>query len=81
MSEVVAWEFILLIYHDLPFFKLKRGSQCKRFGYFTGSLQLVNVINKSAAGIHWENQLGGFVGLSPRVAVPAAWQIRVSSPK
>jgi len=45
---------------------------CERFGYLTGALQLVDIIDKRAAGVYWENQLGGFVGPAPAVAIAAA---------
>ena len=45
---------------------------CERFGYLTGALQLVDIVNKRAAGIDRENQLGRFIGPAPTVAIPAA---------
>ena len=50
----------------------KGGAVCEGLGYLAGALQLVNIINKGAAGVYWENQLGGFVGPAPAVAVAAA---------
>ena len=50
----------------------KGGAVCEGLGYLAGALQLVDIINKGAAGVYWENQLGGFVGPAPAVAVAAA---------
>jgi len=56
----------------IMFSPLECCAVCERFGYLAVALQLVDIVNKRAAGIDRENQLGRFIGPAPTVAIPAA---------